>query len=600
MTALAWIESPLVVALGWALLHFLWQGAAIGIVHAIARALIPKARCDLRYGAGLVALLALALCLPLTLCVLLSHVPSGASASVSVSAALTSVAAVAEGVRASADFGAWLAALVGLWLAGVVLVGARALAQWHELARIARDHRAPDGQLAALFARLVERFGTSRRVRLLVCARIDTPTLVGWIKPVILLPTAVALGFPREQIELILAHELGHLRRCDHLVNLLQVIVETILFYHPVVHWISAEVRNERELCCDALVLRRTEGRRAEYARTLAALEELRHAPAAQLVLAASGGVLLDRVRRIVGLPADPLALTNETQPAQRALIAAGAALAIALLLRIGPTFETLRPARMVVDWLPRSELTVAPMLAFTVPRLAARIEPLVPHVRSSPIRSQETSLVTHSAEPTAAPVARVIATMPTPSAPSHTANGDESPLRSPTAVAHSQIASEADAAIAAPVSASIDVRAAAIPTPQQPIASLTASAPDAAPLLPQAVRRVAPAFPSGVRSDVRTRVEASFEIDAHGNVRNIVIANNGTDRAFARSAEAALRQWRFPPNAERSARYLQTFVFAPAGSTADQRAVVEGECIPMTGSHICRRVDDAHAAGTH
>src|SRR5690606_4059756 len=149
---------------------------------------------------------------------------------------------------------------------------------------------------------VAQRFGEVGPVRVLISSRIDTPTLIGWLKPVILLPTAVAIGFPRHQLELILAHELAHLRRHDHLVNLAQVVVETVLFYHPVVHWISREVRHEREICCDQLVLRVTDEQPAEYARTLAALESMRQAPS-QLALAATGGRLVDRVRRILGLP---------------------------------------------------------------------------------------------------------------------------------------------------------------------------------------------------------------------------------------------------------------------------------------------------------
>src|SRR6185436_16440590 len=98
----------------------------------------------------------------------------------------------------------------------------------------------------------------------------------GWLRPGILLPAAVALGFPAAQIELILAHELGHVRRWDYVVNLVQVVIETVLFYHPVVHWISRELRHEREICCDEMVLRVTRGHPHVYARTLASLEELR------------------------------------------------------------------------------------------------------------------------------------------------------------------------------------------------------------------------------------------------------------------------------------------------------------------------------------
>ena len=137
--------------------------------------------------------------------------------------------------------------------------------------------------------------------------------LIGLIKPVILLPLSMLSGFSPHQIELIIAHELGHVRRWDYLANLVQVVIETVLFYHPVVHWISRDVRNARENCCDDLVLNLAKGNPIAYARALADLEELRHdldvvAPA----LAASGGVLLARIRRIVGVEGhDPLPRNN-------------------------------------------------------------------------------------------------------------------------------------------------------------------------------------------------------------------------------------------------------------------------------------------------
>lgn len=110
----------------------------------------------------------------------------------------------------------------------------------------------------------VSRFGVRRRVRVVCCARIGTPVLLGWLRPVILLPLAVACDFPVAQIELILAHELAHVRRGDALANGFQVVLETLLYFHPVVRWMSREVPNEREICCDALALTVTGGSRRE------------------------------------------------------------------------------------------------------------------------------------------------------------------------------------------------------------------------------------------------------------------------------------------------------------------------------------------------
>ena len=87
------------------------------------------------------------------------------------------------------------------------------------------------------------------------CERVTVPTLLGILQPMILLPMTLASGLTPSQIESVLAHELAHLRRYDHLVNLLQCVIESILFFHPAVWWISRRVRDEREHCCDDLVI---------------------------------------------------------------------------------------------------------------------------------------------------------------------------------------------------------------------------------------------------------------------------------------------------------------------------------------------------------
>ena len=134
-------------------------------------------------------------------------------------------------------------------------------------------------------------------VRLLESALVEVPTLIGWLRPTILVPASVFIGLTPDQLEAILAHELAHVRRYDYLVNLFQTVIETILFYHPAVWWISRKLREERENCCDDIALEVMQNRLV-YVSALARLEEGRSMP---LVLTASGGSLLQRIKRIVG-----------------------------------------------------------------------------------------------------------------------------------------------------------------------------------------------------------------------------------------------------------------------------------------------------------
>ena len=126
----------------------------------------------------------------------------------------------------------------------------------------------------------------------------NVPVVIGYLRPVILVPVGMLAGMPASQIETILLHELAHIRRRDYLVNLMQTMVESFLFYHPAIWWISGVIRAERENCCDDLVVAAS-GDAHEYAAALTALEQNRWA-AQEAALAATGGNLVKRVRRML------------------------------------------------------------------------------------------------------------------------------------------------------------------------------------------------------------------------------------------------------------------------------------------------------------
>ncbi len=140
------------------------------------------------------------------------------------------------------------------------------------------------------------------------------PTAFGWLRPVILLPASILCEMPPEQLEMILAHELAHVRRLDYLWNLLQIAIETVLFYHPAVWWVSRRIREERENCCDLQAVAAI-GSPLAYAGALMRLAEIRcqldlaAAPAGSM--AADGGSLETRIRRVLGLPVGPACNSN-------------------------------------------------------------------------------------------------------------------------------------------------------------------------------------------------------------------------------------------------------------------------------------------------
>ncbi len=145
---------------------------------------------------------------------------------------------------------------------------------------------------------LSERIGVSKPVVLLESCLANTPVVVGVFRPVILAPLGILAGLPTSQVESILLHELAHIRRHDYLINLAQRLVEGLLFYHPAAWWISNLVRTEREFCCDDLVVELS-GDPRSYAQALSTLEQRRWT-ATQAALAANGGNLMTRIRRLL------------------------------------------------------------------------------------------------------------------------------------------------------------------------------------------------------------------------------------------------------------------------------------------------------------
>ena len=217
--------------------------------------------------------------------------------------------------------------LVALWFAGVVFCSLRPIwgvwTQWR-LQSVGLS-QVSDGLRDSL-ADLARRMGVTRVVQIAQSAYVTAPMVVGYLKPMILLPASVLTGLTPNQLESLLAHELAHVVRHDWLVNAIQVVVETLLFYHPAVWWLSRRIRDERELCCDDIALAIV-GDRATYGRMLLALEELRHASLLETLvtpatMAATGGSLVARILRLMPVP-------REMERAQRGWLSGAVALLV-------------------------------------------------------------------------------------------------------------------------------------------------------------------------------------------------------------------------------------------------------------------------------
>jgi len=330
----AWAQDPRILALGWALVHSLWQDLVLGLAAAGVLAFLRSPRA--RYG---VAGLALGACLAVPALSLAFiwpsgssslHVPSGlleAGSAWAPSASALPRPAPLSWVGRLAPGLSWIA---GAWALGVLLVGARFTGAWIWMRRRAATAAgAVPPALEAALAALAPRLGIRRPVSLRASAREEGPVTFGWWRPVVLVPASLLAGMNPALLEALLAHELAHVARGDYLVNLAQCLVEVLCFHHPAVWWLSREVREARELLCDARAARAL-GDPARLARALDALDDHQARPHA-LALPAHGGHLLMRIRHLLS-PVRPRA--------PRPLALACLVLIVPLLLaamRLGP-----------------------------------------------------------------------------------------------------------------------------------------------------------------------------------------------------------------------------------------------------------------------
>ncbi len=298
-----WVQTPLAQAIGWTLVHSLWEGALVALVLAAALWAIRSSRA--RYAAACLAMLVMLAGFGFTFARLMPRQRSHVATIANARGALLPAGFEEPKIlvqRRAADFLPWLAPF---WMAGVAIFHLRSLASWMAARRLRRTGvcLAPDLWRERL-DRLGARVRLSRPVTLLESCLAEVPVVIGYVRPAILMPVGLLAGLPAGQIESILLHELAHIRRYDYLVNLLQASVEGFLFYHPAVWWISGLIRAERENCCDDLVVA-TNGDAHEYAAALAALEQNRWS-AREAAPAATGGNLMQRIRRLLDRPEAP------------------------------------------------------------------------------------------------------------------------------------------------------------------------------------------------------------------------------------------------------------------------------------------------------
>jgi beta-lactamase regulating signal transducer with metallopeptidase domain/peptidoglycan/xylan/chitin deacetylase (PgdA/CDA1 family) len=326
--------SKLIENLGWTLVHSIWQIALMAGALLFVLRIFKSFSASTRYLLS-VSVLALAFTFPLTTFVFFSKNSAETSRAAAhqtentdsiksriqpaekfsavgndhsriASVGTESNAFSFENLQVSfkQNLAAELPLFVLLWILGVSLYTLRLCGGFWQLHKYkTREIFEPDAEWQERFLRLCGKINVRQIIKLRQSNLVKTPMVIGWLKPLIIVPASVFLQMNPHELETILAHELVHIRRYDNLVNFLQSFVEIVFFYHPGARWISAVIRREREYACDDAVLEILDSRRIVYAEALANLEEIRlltNEKTPSVIMAASGGKLMQRIERII------------------------------------------------------------------------------------------------------------------------------------------------------------------------------------------------------------------------------------------------------------------------------------------------------------
>lgn len=314
-------NEPLIVNLGWTLIHSLWQGAIIVVLCAGLLRLLRESSAQLRYLIACSALILIAL-FPIATIWRLSQpkpinifeeatpavnnsnehsikISTNNIDSIETNSTSPTLINSINHQQIKRGFSQLLPWLTLIWLIGVILLSLRLIGGLLRTQQLSRDQLTlmPDSWQQTV-DRLAAQLDIKGSVKLFESALVQVPTVIGFLKPIILLPPGIILGLTPAQLESILLHELAHIKRYDYLINILQTTLEVLCFYHPGVWWLAQQIRIEREQICDDMVVAISNDA-IVYAHALTKLERMRKA-APQLAVAANGGILLKRITRLI------------------------------------------------------------------------------------------------------------------------------------------------------------------------------------------------------------------------------------------------------------------------------------------------------------
>jgi beta-lactamase regulating signal transducer with metallopeptidase domain len=278
MNQFSFLFSPTALALGHTLLYSLLQAFVVFICLRLILKMIPHASAKIKYSVSFIAYITIALWFVVTLVVQLNAAQKMVAyqqINDTTAFSATSFDSInsSSSVFSFSYLNNYLPFIVGFYLMGMIWFALRLMYNYLQTNQLkTKGLTAIDEEWRQKIMQLAQKLNIEKKVSAYFSKHIDTPIMIGFFKPVILLPVAMINHLSIQQFEAILLHELAHIRRNDYLLNLLQSIIDTILFFNPFTWWITKNIREEREKCCDEMVLQLSDP--YHYARALLALEE--------------------------------------------------------------------------------------------------------------------------------------------------------------------------------------------------------------------------------------------------------------------------------------------------------------------------------------
>lgn len=378
MTGLGWTRNGEMVALGWTLLHFCWQGTALALLYAMADRATRHSPMKVRYGLAMLLLTLMPLAAFATFIeqarLVVALPPGDFTAGTFASELGAFHGTLVQGIPSAAPVmesgEIWIAShadqllpwVDSIWLSGVALLALRALGGWWSLEGVRRRAvRTMPVEVQASFYRVSRKLRMGREVVLRVSDEVISPLAMGVWRTAVILPASALMRLDQEQLEAVLAHELAHVRRWDYVCNLAQTGIECLLFFHPAVWWVSRRTRDLREVCCDEVAARSCADP-VVYAEALLQLEEGRMMPMA-MALHGQNGTLLTRVKKILG---EGITMESKTVSGMRVAVAGAVLMGLLVAPKMAKGIEGLPKMTNLAASVPelRAAVQVAPAAA--------------------------------------------------------------------------------------------------------------------------------------------------------------------------------------------------------------------------------------------